>query len=269
MNYDELSRQIQRLAGGGGNVASHTNCMTRLRLDLVDPSKADAAAIKALDGVLGVVEGEQMQIIVGPGHAERLRAAYDAVSGDAGSAALHINVDSGDAGPDPAEPTRAKVKARQDGPLQRLFRHVGNIFIPIIPGFIACGLVAAIANVWKMLVPTVTTNPWFGVLAGIGGILGGALQFIVGHNTAKEFGGTPVLGLVAGGLPYMVSLGGIPATGAAPAQPLTIPLFGDLAPGLGGIIGVMVTAWAFAVVEKAVRRVVLNQIGRASCRERV
>ena len=80
MNYDELSRQIQRLAGGGGNVASHTNCMTRLRLDLVDPSKADAAAIKALDGVLGVVEGEQMQIIVGPGHAERLRAAYDAVN---------------------------------------------------------------------------------------------------------------------------------------------------------------------------------------------
>ena len=256
MNYDDLSRDIQRLAGGPGNVVSHTNCMTRLRLDLVDPSKADAAAIKALDGVLGVVEGEQMQIIVGPGHAERLRAAYDAVSGDAGSAALHINVDSGDAGPDPAEATRAKVKARQDGPLQRLFRHVGNIFIPIIPGFIACGLVAAIANVWKMLVPTVTTNPWFGVLAGIGGILGGALQFIVGHNTAKEFGGTPVLGLVAGGLPYMVSLGGIPATGAAPAQPLTIPLFGDLAPGLGGIIGVMVTAWAFAVVEKAVRRVV-------------
>ena len=65
MNYDELSREIQRLAGGGDNVVSHTNCMTRLRLDLLDPSKVDAAAIRALDGVLGVVEGEQMQIIVG------------------------------------------------------------------------------------------------------------------------------------------------------------------------------------------------------------
>ena len=52
MNYDDLSRDIQRLAGGPGNVVSHTNCMTRLRLDLADPSKADAAAIKALDGVL-------------------------------------------------------------------------------------------------------------------------------------------------------------------------------------------------------------------------
>ena len=114
----------------------------------------------------------------------------------------------------------------------------------------------AIANVWKMLFPTVTVSPWFGVLAGIGGILGGALQFIVGHNTAKEFGGTPVLGLIAGGLPYMISLGGTPATETAPAQPLTIPLFGDLAPGLGGVIGVMVTAWAFTVIERAVRRVV-------------
>lgn len=259
MNYDDLSRDIQRLAGGPGNVVSHTNCMTRLRLDLADPSKADVAAIKALDGVLGVVEGEQMQIVVGPGHAERLRAAYDAVSGSTGSSALHVNVDPD---LDPAAAARARVKARQTGPLQRLFRHVGNIFIPIIPGFIACGLVAAIANVWKMLDPTVTTHPWFGVLVGIGGILGGALNLIVGHNTAKELGGTPVLGLVAGGLPYMASLAGIPAVKGADgavttaAQPLTIPLFGNLAPGLGGVIGVIVTAWAFTVVERAVRRMV-------------
>ncbi|MEA5052987.1 MAG: PTS glucose/sucrose transporter subunit IIB, partial [Propionicimonas sp.] len=73
MDYAQLSRQIVELIGGTGTVAAFTNCMTRLRLNLADPSKADIDAIKKLDGVLGVVPGEQLQIVVGPGHAQRLR----------------------------------------------------------------------------------------------------------------------------------------------------------------------------------------------------
>lgn len=276
MNYDSLSRDIQRLVGGPGNVASHTNCMTRLRLNVVDQAKVDLDAIKALDGVMGVVGGDQVQVVVGPGHAERLRQAYDAVAGDAGSAALDVNEDpelSGTAvdgtarggsaaDEDLAATTHAKVKARQTSGVQRMFRHVGNIFIPIIPGFIACGLVTAIANVWKMVDPDVAANAWFLTFAGIGSILVTALYFIVGHNTAKEFGGTPIMGFIAGGVPYMTALAGVPeVTGpdgsvTTPAVPLTIPVFGDLAPGLGGIIGVIITAWVFTLIEKQVRKVV-------------
>lgn len=93
MNYEELSRSIERLAGGASNVSSHTNCMTRLRLNVVDPAKVDVAGIKALDGVLGVVPGDQVQIVVGPGHAERLRQAYDRVSGQVGGAVVDANLD--------------------------------------------------------------------------------------------------------------------------------------------------------------------------------
>lgn len=35
---------------------------------------------------------------------------------------------------------------------------------------------------------------------------------------------------------------------------MTIPLFGNLAPALGGVIGVMITAWLFAVIEKWLRK---------------
>lgn len=277
MNYDSLSREIQRLAGGPGNVASHTNCMTRLRLNVVDPGKVDVDAIRSLDGVLGVVGGDQVQVVVGPGHAERLRQAYDVVAGDRGTAALNVNEDPGllagddsaastvggsAADEDLAVATHAKVKARQTSGVQRMFRHVGNIFIPIIPGFIACGLVTAIANVWKMVDPDVAANAWFLAFAGIGSILVTALYFIVGHNTAKEFGGTPIMGFIAGGVPYMTALAGIAeVTGpdgkvTTPAVPLTIPVFGELAPGLGGIIGVIITAWVFTLIEKQVRKVV-------------
>ncbi|MDR1432037.1 MAG: PTS transporter subunit EIIC [Propionibacteriaceae bacterium] len=254
MDYKILSEEILRLAGGADNVASFTNCMTRLRLDLVDPEAAQADAVKKLDGVLGVVAGEQLQIVVGPGHAARLRDAFAAVSGLTPGA--EVDASGQVKVRDVAAETRGKVKSHQTTSVHALFRRIGNIFIPIIPGFIACGLVTAIVNIWKMVSPEVAGNPWFGVLVALGGILGGALNLITGHNTAKEFGGSPILGLIAGAVPYMPALAGIAASadGATPAQPLAIPVFGTLSPALGGIIGVIATAWIFTVIEKIVRK---------------
>ena len=259
MDYKQLSRQIIDLVGGTGNVDTFTNCMTRLRLNLADTSKADVDGIKKLDGVLGIVPGEQLQVVVGPGHAQRLRDAFAEVSGMAAGA----EVDAASAAAEDLRTleseNKAKVKATHTTGVHAVFRHIGNIFIPIIPGFIACGLVVALTNIWKVFDPTVVQNPWFLLLAALGGIVGGALNLLVGHNTAKEFGGTPVLGLIAGAVSYLPALAGIPASTAAdgteiPAQPLSIPLFGDLKPALGGIIGVMITAWVFTVIEKWVRK---------------
>ncbi len=257
MDYAQLSRQIVGLIGGNQNVAAFTNCMTRLRLNLVDPGKADLDAIKNLPGVLGIVPGEQLQIVVGPGHAQRLRDAFAEVSGVTPGAEVELDA-AEDLRTLEAE-NKAKVKAKQNTGVHATFRHIGSIFIPIIPGFIACGLVLAITNVWKIFDPNVVKNPWFLAFAGLGAIIGGTLNLIVGHNTAKEFGGTPVLGLIAGAVPYMASLAGIAASKAADgteiaAQPLSLPLFGDLKPALGGIIGVMITAWVFTVIEKWVRK---------------
>ena len=69
MDYHLLAREILDLVGGPDNIASFTNCMTRLRLNLIRPETADAEAINGLAGVLGVVEGKELQVVVGPGHA--------------------------------------------------------------------------------------------------------------------------------------------------------------------------------------------------------
>lgn len=76
MDYAKLSDDLVPLVGGLDNVESFTNCMTRLRLNVADQSAVDAGAIRALDGVVGVVEGPQLQVVVGPGHAQRLRDAF-------------------------------------------------------------------------------------------------------------------------------------------------------------------------------------------------
>lgn len=272
MKYDILASEILTLVGGDSNVESFTNCMTRLRINVVDPTVVDADQIKALDGVLGVVEGDQLQVVVGPGHAERLRHAFAEVSNshatdavvdgkaeadDAAAArmATATSATGGSEDDDLARRTRASVKARQTSPVQAMFRHIGNIFIPVIPGFIACGLVTAICGIWKMADPTIATHGWFLVLAGLGGIVVGALNLIVGHNTAKEFGGSPILGFIAGGVPYMAALAG-PTAADGTTTPLTIPLLGELRPGLGGVIGVLLTAWVFTLIEKQLRAIV-------------
>lgn len=56
MNFKETAPKIVSCVGGAENIQTHTHCMTRLRLVLVDKSKADTDAVKAIPGVQGVVD---------------------------------------------------------------------------------------------------------------------------------------------------------------------------------------------------------------------
>ncbi|MBF4809629.1 MAG: PTS transporter subunit EIIB, partial [Lancefieldella parvula] len=68
MDYTKLSEQILAAVGGKENVQSNMVCMTRLRIKTVDPSKVDSEAIKAIDGVMGLVEdAEYLEVVLGPG----------------------------------------------------------------------------------------------------------------------------------------------------------------------------------------------------------
>ena len=70
INKEMIARILQHV-GGAGNVAQAGNCMTRLRLTLRDESRADSAAIRQIDGVMGViVSDEQFQVVLGPGKAQ-------------------------------------------------------------------------------------------------------------------------------------------------------------------------------------------------------
>jgi PTS system sucrose-specific IIC component len=240
MNYKETTKQILEYAGGTKNILAFTNCMTRLRLDIADESAVDMNALKGIDGVMGVVGGGQLQIILGPGHAQRLRDAFASVSGTTASAEF------GGAVRDLAGKTKARIKAGQQTSVHAAFRHIGNIFIPVIPGFIACGLITAAANMCKTISPGITAHPWFVLFAAMGGVIGGTLHLVTGYNSAKEFGGSPILGLLAGAINYLPALGAV-----------VVPVLGlALAPGYGGILGVVFTAYIYTLIEKGVRKVI-------------
>jgi len=71
MNNQDLVKEIVQKLGGEENIHAASNCMTRLRIDLKDDSKIELKELKAVEGVMGVVEDETLQIVVGPGKAKK------------------------------------------------------------------------------------------------------------------------------------------------------------------------------------------------------
>ena len=65
--YSRLGQDIYANIGGPNNVESLYHCMTRLRIKIRDDSKVDIAGLKAIDGVLGVVSADTLEIVLGSG----------------------------------------------------------------------------------------------------------------------------------------------------------------------------------------------------------
>ncbi|MFH9425844.1 PTS transporter subunit EIIC [Streptomyces sp. NPDC017529] len=242
---------ILPLVGGAANVTSVAHCMTRLRLGLKDRSLVRDEALKALPAVLGVVEDDTYQIVLGPGVVARVTPEFTALA-DAERAA-HPAPEPAPATPPPgaaAAPTageladrgaalKARQKARNATPVKLFLRRIANIFVPLIPALIGCGIIAGLNGL--------LTN--FGVLPAIvpalAAIAAGFLSLIavfVGHNTAKEFGGTPILG---GAVAAIIVYAGV-------AQ---VTAFGQhLSPGQGGVLGALGAALLAVRIEKWCRR---------------
>lgn len=81
--YQKIAVEVYKAVGGNKNVASHAHCMTRLRIAIVDSSKVDLDAIKAIDGVINVVEVDTLQIILGPGVVNKVSEQFGLIVDEA------------------------------------------------------------------------------------------------------------------------------------------------------------------------------------------
>ncbi|WP_328872191.1 PTS transporter subunit EIIC [Streptomyces sp. NBC_00287] len=226
-SYHDTAAAILPLVGGPANVTSVAHCMTRLRLGLADRSLVDEEALRAVPGVLGVVDDDTYQIVLGPGVVGRVTPEFEALLTSAGQLALKG-----------AELKEAR-SARNATPGKLLLRRIANIFVPLIPALIGCGILAGINGLLINLGRLTGVTPALTVLAAAFMSL---IAVFVGHNTAKEFGGTPVLG---GAVAAVVVYPGV----------AKVTAFGvTLAPGQGGVLGALAAALLGTYVEKWCRR---------------
>lgn len=241
-----LAREVYERLGGAENILQATNCMTRLRVRLAKKDEGLVAAVKGVKGVIGVLDaGDEFQVVLGPGRAQavadevRVLLAADKDEKTAAPQKLAGKAEIGD-----GEALREAIKAKNATPVKLFFRRIASIFIPLIPGFIACGLITGILGVYMKLAPEATNTPTVKLLAVFGNAVFWGMNLFVGWSAAQVFGGTPILG---GVLAAIISHPGLANVTISDAP---------LLPGRGGVISVVLAAGLGAWLEKRLQRIV-------------
>ena len=135
-----LASEILLGIGGEHNILRLENCMTRVRVEVKDDTLLDIPRLKQLPGVSGYVkQGAQHQLIVGPGKAAKV---VDAMR-------LQLAQEGESPAGDDIERTKSQAKAKYKAPMSDALRKLANVFIPLIPAFIASGLITGIINILK------------------------------------------------------------------------------------------------------------------------
>ncbi|MDH6108499.1 PTS system sucrose-specific IIC component [Kitasatospora sp. MAP12-15] len=220
---------ILPLLGGAANIATVAHCMTRLRLGLVDRGLVQHTELRSLPAVLGLVEDDTYQLVLGPGIVTRVAAELSGLL-EADRQQPLQGAELTDRGP---------RRERDATALKRALRRIADVFVPLIPALIGCGVVAGVNGLLTNLGLAPALVPALGAIAG--GFMS-LIAVFVGYNTAKEFGGTPILG---GAVAAVIVYPGV----------ADVSVFGQkLSPGQGGVLGALVAALLAVRIERLCRR---------------
>ena len=155
---------------------------------------------------------------------------------------------------DIAKENKAANKAKQTHPVQGFLRKIANIFVPLLPGIIAAGLINGITNVVNVSTHgSVSGQWWYECIRTMGWALFAYLPILVGMNAAKEFKGSPVLGAMAGAM--SIANVAMPLLSkfkdASVILPFTNSVFN---PAAGGLLAALISGMFFAILERQIRK---------------
>ena len=251
MTNQELSSKILELVGGRSNVVSATNCMTRVRIHVKNDGAIQDAALKNVEGVLGLVHDNPgyVEVVVGPGKCRKIADIYK----DMG---IPVSAEGGDAGVSASSDWKAAIKGTQkESKIKSMLKTLGEIFVPLIPGVIAAGICSGLATLLAQAVPTYAENSVLAIIYNLLSLINTAFMTYItawaGYRAAEKFGGTPILGGMVG---MITTLGNIDAISKIvglynEAQPLDA----ILRAGRGGVLAVIIGVWVMCKIEKAIR----------------
>ncbi|ATM84708.1 MULTISPECIES: PTS N-acetylmuramic acid transporter subunit IIBC [Yersinia] len=256
-----MIEQILQLTGGSENIIICGNCMTRLRLTLRDREQIQLDNLKKIPGVLGVVNGDdQLQIILGPGKAqtasEMMNTLLNTQPRQPQGSNEQVDLQS------LASQNKQQMKAKQNSAVHNFLTKFATIFTPLIPGFIAAGLLLGFATLMQqtLVVEGVTPAVWLKSLIAYMKVfsigLFTFLSILIGYNTQKAFGGTGVNGAIIASL---FILRYVPE-GTVGYYAGMSDFFGMVIDPRGNIIGVLLACIMGAWIERQVRRVIPDNL---------
>ncbi|MFI9275928.1 PTS transporter subunit EIIC [Kitasatospora sp. NPDC052896] len=224
---------VLTLVGGPDNVTSLAHCLTRLRLGVRDRELVREAELAALPAVLGVIPDDTYQIVLGPGVVDRVSAEFAQLLTD-----RPRPVDADELAHRGAA-LRTEQRARNATPGRLLLHRIADVFVPLIPALIGCGVVSGLNGLLVNLGWLPSLVP---ALGAIGAAFLSLIVVFVGYQTAQVFGGTPVIGGAVAAVIVYPGVAGVSVLGTR------------LSPGQGGVLGALGAALLAVWLEKRFRR---------------
>lgn len=222
-------------------------CVTRLRLILNDETKYDRKKLENIEGVKGVLfNSGQLMIIFGTGTVNNVYDVFVELTGA-------------------KELSQAEAKAEgvsKLGKLQQGFKVFSDIFIPIIPAFVAAAIIIGIKalltaeGLFGLEGALVDQSPLIADIADFLRIIATTFDYLpilVMYSAVKRFGGNPILGILVG---IVMIHPDLMNRNAFVLDPSTADYwnFGPLAIAKvafqGGVFPAILTAWFMSKVEK-------------------
>lgn len=131
MDYRKSAEQVIEKIGGRENIVSAAHCATRLRLVVADNNIIKKEDIEEIDGVKGCfIASGQLQVIFGTGTVDKVYDEFIQLAGISVASASEVK-------------QQAAAKANI---FMRLIRTLGDVFVPIIPAIVACGLIMGLTE---------------------------------------------------------------------------------------------------------------------------
>ena len=182
--YESLAKDIVANVGGKENVASLTNCITRLRFKLKDEKKANTDVLKKMNGVVTVIQaGGQYQVVIG-NHVPEVRADVDAVLGV-------LDTSPADSAP-------------KGNLFDQFVELISGIFQPILAPLCAAGMIKGVNAILSFaLGHSFQSTATYAVFNAMGDGLFLFLPIFIGYTSMKKFNGSPFVGMmIAAALVY-------------------------------------------------------------------
>lgn len=198
MKYIKMSETIFENIGGVANITNVVHCATRLRINYKNKNMVNEDAIKAAEGVVGIVSKQgQIQIIIGPKVAE----AY--------SDFLDVSQWSPNG--------NTSMEVVEDEPEKKNFMYfmnkVGNFcassFMPMIPALIVGGLILSIRNLLINYFGVPVQGGTSEIMLSIFRAAFTYLPIYIGYNVAKTLKMQPIMGALLGCLLVSPSISGV------------------------------------------------------------
>ena len=233
MKYEKLAKDIIENVGGKNNVNSLTHCITRLRFKLKDESKANTDVLKAMDGVVTVVQsGGQYQVVIG-NHVPDVYADVVKVAG--------LTVES------------SQESEEKMNPFDRFIDIISGVFQPVLGILCATGMIKGLNAILIAAGLLADTDSTYIILNAIGDCLFNFFPIFLGYTAAKKFKLNEFTGMAIGAsmvYPAITALAG------TTVDFFGIPVVMPLSSYQSTVIPIILAVYLASKVEKLLKKII-------------